>query len=232
MIGRGVLCLIGGCSVLSAVAALRVSAAPHTEIKVYKDPSCECCAAWVKHIQDNGFATSVEIRTDLADLKRSLGVPNALTSWHTASVGDYVLEGHVPAREIFRLINPETDSARPCCSWYAYRCAGNGIAWATGRSIQSPVYSENRPIDRGGAPKASVVLPSNFPPPSTVAAQADRYAAAPSSWKWTSPQSSSTSRCCVNDGKAMSNGRANSLTGAEPPLSRLRTARRVGSPRA
>ncbi len=92
--------VLGGVSLLGGKA----TAAPRVEIKVYKDPSCECCAAWVRHLEANGFSARVEVRDDLPALKRALGVPDALTSCHTATIHDYVLEGHVPAREITRLL--------------------------------------------------------------------------------------------------------------------------------
>ncbi len=102
---RRFLGLLAGGATLAATRSPAAAAATRTEIKVYKDPSCECCTAWVKHLQANGLITAVEVRDDLASLKRSLGVPDALTSCHTATVGEYVLEGHVPAREIKRLLS-------------------------------------------------------------------------------------------------------------------------------
>ncbi len=101
---RRLLELLAGGAALAGMSPSEISAAALSEIKVYKDPSCQCCAAWVKHLQANGFIPSVEVRDDLASLKRSFGIPDALTSCHTAKVGDYVLEGHVPAREIKRLL--------------------------------------------------------------------------------------------------------------------------------
>jgi len=94
--------LVSGAAFVTIVSPALAEA--RMEIKVYKDPSCECCAAWVKHLQAHGFAPVVEVRDDLVSLKRSLGVPDALTSCHTAIAGAYVLEGHVPAREITRLL--------------------------------------------------------------------------------------------------------------------------------
>jgi hypothetical protein len=80
----------------------RAAAAP--SIKVFKDPACGCCSNWVKHVEANGFSASVETSSDLDALKRSFGVPDALRSCHTAIVAGYVLEGHVPSREIKRLL--------------------------------------------------------------------------------------------------------------------------------
>jgi hypothetical protein len=93
----------------SAILALRpiVSAAastPTTTITVYKDPSCGCCIKWVSHLQANGFSPDVHDRADMDTLKDSLGVPTALRSCHTAVVGKYLIEGHVPAADLKRLL--------------------------------------------------------------------------------------------------------------------------------
>ena len=75
-----------------------------TTITVYKDPSCGCCTKWVSHLQANGFAPEVHDRSDMNALKDSLGVPPALRSCHTAVAGRYVIEGHVPAADLTRLL--------------------------------------------------------------------------------------------------------------------------------
>ena len=81
------------------------AAAPKpTSITVYKDPSCGCCTKWVDHLRANGFAPEVHDRSDMEALKDSLGVPAALRSCHTAVVGAYVIEGHVPASDVTRLL--------------------------------------------------------------------------------------------------------------------------------
>ncbi len=73
-------------------------------IKVYKDAGCGCCKLWVAKLEAEGFVATVEDRADLADLKQQLGVPDDLTSCHTATVDRYVIEGHVPAADIKRLL--------------------------------------------------------------------------------------------------------------------------------
>jgi hypothetical protein len=73
-------------------------------ITVYKDPSCGCCTKWVSHLQASGFAPDVRDRPDMDTLKESLGVPTALRSCHTAVAGKYVIEGHVPAADVKRLL--------------------------------------------------------------------------------------------------------------------------------
>lgn len=92
-----------------AVAALlsprlaRAAAAPVT-MTVYKSPSCGCCGEWVKHVQAAGFTVKVVAMEDLSAVKRDAFVPNALQSCHTALVGAYVIEGHVPADLISRML--------------------------------------------------------------------------------------------------------------------------------
>src|SRR3979490_305042 len=73
-------------------------------ILVYKDPDCGCCAGWVSHLKDAGFAVTVEETTDLQPVKKRLGVPADLAACHTAEVDGYVLEGHVPAAAVRRLL--------------------------------------------------------------------------------------------------------------------------------
>lgn len=72
-------------------------------VAVTKDPSCGCCEKWVAHLREAGFAVSV---TDgpVNPVKARLGVPRELASCHTAQVGGYVVEGHVPAGAIKRLL--------------------------------------------------------------------------------------------------------------------------------
>lgn len=73
-------------------------------VAVYKDPGCECCARWVKHLGANGFVTTVRDTPDMASVKKTMGVPDALQSCHTAVVDRYVIEGHVPADVIKKLL--------------------------------------------------------------------------------------------------------------------------------
>src|SRR3979490_3635990 len=66
-------------------------------IFVHKDPDCGCCAGWVRHLEDAGFAVTVEDTTDLQPVRKRLGVPADLAACHTAEGDGYVLEGTVPA---------------------------------------------------------------------------------------------------------------------------------------
>jgi hypothetical protein len=74
-------------------------------IVVNKDPSCGCCSDWIKHLRTAGFEPDVNELSDLATLKSRLAIPDALASCHTAQIDGYVIEGHVPASTIRRLLS-------------------------------------------------------------------------------------------------------------------------------
>ena len=73
-------------------------------VLVHKDPNCGCCTAWVQHLKDAGFAVTVEEATNLQAVRKRLGVPHDLAACHTAEIGGYVIEGHVPALAVRRLL--------------------------------------------------------------------------------------------------------------------------------
>jgi hypothetical protein len=72
-------------------------------VEVWKDPNCGCCKDWVSHVQASGFAVKVN-ETGNEVMRAKLGVPQRLGSCHTALVGGYAIEGHVPAQDIRRLL--------------------------------------------------------------------------------------------------------------------------------
>lgn len=87
----------------------QVSAASSASVKtahmvVHKSPTCGCCGQWVEHMQQSGFSVEVIETDDLAPVKERLGVPYGKGSCHTAEVDSYVIEGHVPAEDIRRLL--------------------------------------------------------------------------------------------------------------------------------
>ena len=83
---------------------LRAQAKPaKTPILVFKDPSCGCCSKWVDHMIANGFAPTVT-EGDMGPVHARYKVPVALQSCHTASVANYVIEGHVPAADVRKLL--------------------------------------------------------------------------------------------------------------------------------
>jgi hypothetical protein len=79
-------------------------AAEKAVITVHKDPSCGCCSGWVKYLHNAGFATKVLDTKDIDAVKKRLGVPDDLAACHTAEVAGYVIEGHVPAAALKRVL--------------------------------------------------------------------------------------------------------------------------------
>jgi hypothetical protein len=71
---------------------------------VFRDPTCGCCHKWVEHLTVNGFAVTVHDAPSMKAIKARLGVPAELASCHTGEIGGYVIEGHVPAAAIQRLL--------------------------------------------------------------------------------------------------------------------------------
>ena len=84
--------------------AWRAGAQAKPLVTVYKSPSCGCCGEWVKHMRANGFRLDVKDVEDVTPIKRRSMVPDALASCHTALVGGYAIEGHVPASDVWRLL--------------------------------------------------------------------------------------------------------------------------------
>ena len=96
------LCLV----VLGASPALAASDSGSHTIEVWKSATCECCGKWVEHLKANGFAVTVNAAepTALHRLKVQAGITSKLASCHTAKIDGYVIEGHVPATDIERLV--------------------------------------------------------------------------------------------------------------------------------
>ncbi|MCG8466828.1 MAG: DUF411 domain-containing protein [Gemmatimonadetes bacterium] len=78
-------------------------------VKVYKTPTCGCCAVWVEHMQEAGFEVEVEDTNDIAAVKAEAGLPPQLQSCHTSFIGDYAFEGHIPAQTIARFLAEKPD---------------------------------------------------------------------------------------------------------------------------
>ena len=101
----------------AAAAAALLFYAPTSQaegpaIRVHKTPWCGCCGDWVAHLEANGFEVTVVEQEDLTPVKDLLGVPRPLGSCHTAQVDGYVIEGHVPAADIRRLLLERPDGVR------------------------------------------------------------------------------------------------------------------------
>lgn len=88
----------------AAFVAFGFPALAGEEMTVYKSPWCGCCTAWIEHMEDAGYEVTVKEMEDVTPVKTTLGVPERLHSCHTARVGGYTIEGHVPAAEVTRLL--------------------------------------------------------------------------------------------------------------------------------
>ncbi|MEX2155048.1 MAG: DUF411 domain-containing protein [Gemmatimonadaceae bacterium] len=105
----GLLLRVGGLALLAALTSASAPApvslhpTPIT-VTVFKDPNCGCCKAWVEHLRKHAFAVIAKDTSDLSGIKSAARVPEQLHSCHTAFVDGYVVEGHVPAADIQRLL--------------------------------------------------------------------------------------------------------------------------------
>jgi hypothetical protein len=86
------------------LATTQLATAATPQVLVYKTPSCACCSGWVEHMKAAGFAVTAKDVPDTAPERKRLGMPDKFAACHTASVDGYVVEGHVPAAEVRRLL--------------------------------------------------------------------------------------------------------------------------------
>jgi len=104
--------LLGACDAANNAAqtdvkspAVEADKAQQTrEVVMYKSPNCECCDGWAEHLRKAGFTVKVNKRDDMNAIKTEYGVPEKLASCHTALIDGYVIEGHVPAADVERLL--------------------------------------------------------------------------------------------------------------------------------
>lgn len=99
---RHALSMLAGSLLIGAAPAL--AKAPLPQVEVFKSPYCGCCGAWVDHMKAAGFDVKVTQVTDTTATRKRLGLSDTYGSCHTATVGGYVLEGHVPGTEVKRLL--------------------------------------------------------------------------------------------------------------------------------
>lgn len=91
----------------AAAAALSLSVVAKEAlptVQVFKNPSCSCCGAWVDHMKAAGFSVTVTEVADTSVARKRQGLPDRFGSCHTAVVGGYVVEGHVPAADVKKLL--------------------------------------------------------------------------------------------------------------------------------
>ena len=98
-----------GTASMMAASATLLPVGSENEMHVYKTPTCGCCSAWVDHVHEHDFVTTVDDLESLDKIKNDLGVPLRLRSCHTAVVGGYVIEGHVPGDVIRQLLAEKPD---------------------------------------------------------------------------------------------------------------------------
>jgi len=79
------------------------------KVVMYKSPNCECCTGWAEHLRQEGFTVEINKREDMDVIKTKFGVSDKLASCHTAIVDGYVIEGHVPAADVERLLKERPD---------------------------------------------------------------------------------------------------------------------------
>jgi hypothetical protein len=95
---------LAACAVVGGAAAVPALAATKPAMTTWRDPGCGCCLKWVEAMRRAGFTVTVRHSADMMAVKQRLKVPEALASCHTTTVGGLVIEGHVPAAAINRLL--------------------------------------------------------------------------------------------------------------------------------
>ncbi|NWG45465.1 MAG: DUF411 domain-containing protein [Alphaproteobacteria bacterium] len=112
---RNTLCVLGAMGLTGSVlGAARAAEAPaRLRLTVNRDPNCGCCSAWAAILEETGrFDVEIIDRADLTEMKAELGIPADLASCHTAVVEGYLVEGHVPAADIERLLELRPEKIR------------------------------------------------------------------------------------------------------------------------
>ena len=94
----------GALLTLATLGRFSTALAADDEVVMYKDPNCGCCGKWAEHMREHGFKVKEVATTQMGQVKGEAGVPQALGSCHTARVGGYVVEGHVPAADVRRML--------------------------------------------------------------------------------------------------------------------------------
>jgi len=89
---------------LALLGAGSAAASAAEVVDVYKSPNCGCCGKWIDHMKDAGFEVRTHNVIDVPLARKTLGMPERFGSCHTAKVGGYVVEGHVPAADVQRLL--------------------------------------------------------------------------------------------------------------------------------
>jgi hypothetical protein len=100
-----------GLAIIVATAGLMASLGASAEgVTAWRSPSCGCCHEWAKHVEQSGLSVEMIDAPDIDKIKREHGISSELASCHTAVAGGYMIEGHVPPREIKRLLAERPDA--------------------------------------------------------------------------------------------------------------------------
>lgn len=103
--------LLSACQESESERVTEVIAAEPVSIEVYRSPTCNCCHKWINHLEENQFSIIDKLTQDMASVKEAVKLPKQMASCHTAIVDGYIIEGHVPAADITRLLAEKPDIA-------------------------------------------------------------------------------------------------------------------------
>ncbi len=144
MIGLRSVIALGFAGMVAALGGLaRATPAAAPDVVVYKRPGCDCCKKWIEHLRAVGFRVTARDTSDLTGVRARYGVPQKLTSCHTAVVDGYVVEGHVPADVIQHLLKE-----RPTLAGVAVPGMPAG---SPGMESETPTHYRIFTFEKGGA---------------------------------------------------------------------------------
>jgi len=121
---------------LFSLGFMSFPASAEETVTVYKSPTCGCCKGWVSHLRANGFKVNAIDTNDVEKHKKVSGLPQKLYACHTAHVGGYVIEGHVPASAIKRLL-----AEKPAVTGLAVPGMPAGSPGMGGKKVRFPVLT-------------------------------------------------------------------------------------------
>ena len=96
--------LIGAGLVLGVGGTACAQTPPPRNLTVFKTPTCPCCDGWITHMRQSGFVATVNVLPDVRPVRTARGFPDALASCHTGLIDGYLIEGHVPAQDVIRML--------------------------------------------------------------------------------------------------------------------------------
>ena len=147
---RQFICAAAACFVVGYAPSAHASQPTMT---VYKDPTCDCCGAWASAIGEADIAVDVQEVEDINTIKRKYRVPKTLEGCHTAVIGGYFIEGHVPLEAVQRLLNESPAIAGLTVAGMPVGSLGMGDSpkgasydvWSVGKSGDTAIYMSVRP---------------------------------------------------------------------------------------